>query len=71
MFDAIIIGKTKQKLKKRMNGNFSDVKYIIKNGQKSDSFTAHYEQYFKSTTPRTDLCKFMEFRVVKNINSIG
>ena len=37
---------------------------------KSDSFTVHYEQHFKYTTPCNDLCKFMAFKVVKQINPI-
>ena len=53
-----------------MDGNFSDVKRILKNGQKSYSFASHYDQHCKSTTSRTDLCKFMAFKVVKQINPI-
>ena len=39
-------------------------------GKKSDSFAAHFEQYFDSTTSRTDLRKYMTFKVVKQINPI-
>ena len=43
--DAIYIGKTQQKLTKRMDGHFSDVQCLRKNGLKSDSLAAHYGQH--------------------------
>ena len=42
-----------------------------KNGQKSYSFSAHYGQHFKPTTPRTDLHNCMIFRVVNKLILIG
>ena len=48
--DAIYIGNTQQNFKKRMDGHFSD---LHKNGQKSDSFAAHFVQHFNSTTSRS------------------
>ena len=54
-----------------MDGNFSDVQRLLKNGQKSDSFTPHFEHPFKSTTPRMDLHKCMEFKELKQFNPIG
>ena len=55
-----------------MDGNFSDLTCFLKNGQKSDSFSAqYYEQHFKSTTSRTDLSKCMAFKVIKQLNPIG
>ena len=54
-----------------MDGHFSDLLRLLKNGQKSDSFDAHSEQNFKTTTSRTDLHKYMAFKVVKQINPIG
>ena len=39
--------------------------------KKLDSFAAHYEQHFKSTTSCTDLNIYMEFKEVKQINPIG
>ena len=44
---------------------------LIKNVQRSDSFAAHFEQHFNTTTSRTDLRKYMTFRVVKQLNPIG
>ena len=44
---------------------------LLKNGKKSDSFATHFEQHFKATTSRTDLRKYMAFKVVKQLNSIG
>ena len=41
--DAIYIGNTQQTFKKRMDGHFSDLLCLLKNGQKSDSFAAHFE----------------------------
>ena len=71
MCDAIYIGNTQQKFKKRMNGHFSNLQRLIKNGQKSDSFAAHFIQHFNNTTSRIDLRKFMTFKVIKQINPIG
>ena len=67
-FDAIYIGNNQQKFKKRMDGNFSNLLYLLKSGQKPDSFTAHYGHHFKNTTSNTDLCKCMLFKVVKQLN---
>ena len=71
MCDAIYIGNTQQTLKKRMDGHFSDLLRLLKNGQKSDSFAAHFEQHFNATSARTDLRKYMTFKVVKQLNTIG
>ena len=54
-----------------MHGHFSDLLRLIKNGQKSDSFSAHFEQHFNTTTSHTDLRKYMTFKVVKQLNLIG
>ena len=54
-----------------MDGYFSDLLRLLKNGQESDSFAAHSEQHFKSTTSRTDLIKCIPFKVVRQINPIG
>ena len=51
--DAIYIGNTKQNFKKRMDGHFSDLERLLKNGQKSDLFAAHFVQHFNSTTSLT------------------
>ena len=57
MCDGIYIGNTHQTSRKIMNGHFSDILRLIKNGQTSDSFDAYFEQNFKSTISRTDLRK--------------
>ena len=69
--DAIYIGYTQQTFKKRMDGHLSDVKRLLKNGQKSDSFAAHFVQHFNSTTSRTELRKCMTLKVLKQLNPIG
>ena len=71
MCDAVYIGNTQQTFKKIMDGHFSDLLRLLKNGHKSDSFAAHFEQHFNTTTSRTDLRKYMTFKVVKQINQIG
>ena len=71
MCDAIYIVNKKQAFKKITDGHFSDVKKNLTNGQKSDSFSASYDQHIKYTTSCTELCKFIEFKVVKQINPIG
>ena len=38
-----------------MDGPFSDLQRLLKNGQKSDSFAAHFVQHFNSTKSRTEL----------------
>ena len=71
MCDAIYIGNTQQTFKKRMDGHFSNIQCLLKNGQKSDSFAAHFVQHFNSTTSRTYLHKCMTFKVIKQLNPIG
>ena len=71
MCDAIYIGNIQQTFKKRMDGHFSDLLRLLKNGYKSDSFTVHFEQHFNTTTSRTDLRKYMTFKVVNKLNPIG
>ena len=71
MCDAIYVGNTQQTFKKRMDGHFSNILSFLKNWQKYDSFAAHFEQSFNSTTSRTELRKCMMFKVVKQINLIG
>ena len=71
MCDAIYIGNTQQTFKKRMDVRLSDLQRVLNNGQKSDSFDAHFEQKFNTTMSRTDLHKFMTLKVVKQINPVG
>ena len=54
-----------------MDDNFSNILRLLKNGQKYDSFTAHFKQHFNSTTSRTNLRNYMMFKVVKQLNPIG
>ena len=49
MCEDIYIGNTHHTLKKIMDGHFSDLIRLLKNGQKSDSFAAHFKQYFNTT----------------------
>ena len=53
-----------------MDDHLSDLLHLLKNGQKFDSFAAHFEQHFNSTTSNTDLRKYMTFKVVKQLNPI-
>ena len=69
--DAIYIGNTQQTFKKRLDGHFSDFQRLLKNGQKSDSFVAHFVQHFNNTTSRTDLSKCMTFKAIKQLNPNG
>ena len=71
MCEYIYIGNTQKTLKKRMGGHFSNLLRLLKNGQKSDSFAAHFEQQFNAIISRTYLRKYMMFRVLKQINPIG
>ena len=66
MCDAIYIGNTQQTFKKIMDGHFSDLQRLLKNGQKSDSFAPHFVQHFDDTTSRTDLRKYTMFKVVNS-----
>ena len=54
-----------------MAGHFSDFLCLIKNGQKPYSFAAHFEQHFNATTSHTYLCKYMTFKVVKQLKPTG
>ena len=71
MCDAIYIGKTHKRFKKIMDGHFYDLQLLLKNGQKSDSFSAHFAQHFNNTTSCTDIRKCMALKVIKQINPIG
>ena len=71
MCDGIYIGNTQQKLKKITNGHFSNLLRLLKNGHKPDSFAAHSEHNFNTTTSSTYLRKYMTFKVVKQLNPIG
>ena len=71
MCDTIYIGNTQQTFKKRMDGHFSNLQCLLKNGKKPDSFAAHFVQHFNNTTSRTDLRKCMTFKVIKQLNLIG
>ena len=68
--NAIYIGSTQQTFRKRMDGHFSDLQRLLKNGHKSYSFAAHSVQHFNSTTSRTKLRKCMTFKVLKQMNMI-
>ena len=63
--NAIYIDNAQQTFKKRMDGHFSDLQLLLKNGQKSDSFAAHFVQHFNDTTSRTALRECMTFKVLK------
>ena len=54
-----------------MDGHLYDLLRLLKNGQKSYSFAAHFGQHFNTTTSRTDLRKYMTFKVLKQLNMIG
>ena len=69
--DAIYLGNTQQTSKKRMDGHFSDLQLLLKNGQKPDSFAAHFVHHFNNTMSRTDLRKCMTFKVINHLNPIG
>ena len=71
MCEAIYIGNTQQAFRKRMVGHLSDLLRHLKNGQKLDSFSAYIKQHFNSTTSCTYLCKYITFKVVKQLNLIG
>ena len=71
MCDAMYIGNTQQTFKKIMDSHFSDLQRLLKNGQKPDSFAAQFVHHFNTTVSRTDIRKYMTFKVVKQINLIG
>ena len=71
LLDTIYIGNTQKTFKKIMDGHLSDLLCLLNNGQKSDSFSAHFEQHFNTTTSRTDLRKYMTFKVLNQLNPIG
>ena len=62
---------TQQTFKKIVDGHLSNLQRLLKNGQKSDSFAAHFIQHFNNTTSCTDLRKCMTFKLVKQLNPIG
>ena len=54
-----------------MDGNFSDLLRLLKNGQESDSFTDHSKHNCDDSTSRTYLRKYMTSKVVNHLNMIG
>ena len=52
--EGMYIGKTQHTFRNIMDGHFSDPLCLLKNRQKQDSFAAHSEQHFNSTTSRTN-----------------
>ena len=54
-----------------MDGHFSDLQRLLNKGKKSDSFDAHFVQHFNTTTSHTDLCRYMTFKVVRQLNPTG
>ena len=53
-----------------MDGHLSYLLGLLKNEQKSDSFSAHFEQHFNATTSLTYLRKYMTLKVVNQLKSI-
>ena len=47
-----------------MDDHFSDLQRLLKKVQKPDSFAAHFVQHFNNNTSRTNLCKYMTFKVI-------
>ena len=54
-----------------MDCYFSNFLCLLNNRQKSDSFNAYIENHFNTTMSCTYLCKYMTFKVVKQIKHIG
>ena len=71
MCDTIYIGNTQQTFKKIMDSHFSDRLHLLEKVYKSDSFAAHFEQHFNTTTSCADIRKYITFKVVKQLNPIG
>ena len=70
MCDNIYIGDTHQIFNKIIDVPFYDVQRLLKNGHKSESFSAHFEKHFKYTISGTELRKCIIFKVVNHINTI-
>ena len=54
-----------------MDGHFSNLLSLLKNGQNPDSFATYFEHHFKSTMSRIYLPKCMMFKLLNQINPIG
>ena len=54
-----------------MDDHLYDLQRLLKNRQKPDAFSVHFEQHFNTTTPRTDIRKYMKFKVIKKLRPIG
>ena len=54
-----------------MYGNFYDILRLLKTGQKSNSFDAHFVMHFKSTTSHTYILYFMTFKVLNQPKPIS
>ena len=71
IYEVIYMRNTQKIFKKIMGDNLSDILRILKNGQKSDSFSTHFKHHFKSTTSRKNLRKYLTFKLVNQINMVS
>ena len=68
---AIYIGNTQQTVKTRMTQHFGDVRRLISEGKKSDTFAAHFAQHFDDAPSPAELREIMDFSIVAEVNPIG
>ena len=71
MFEPIYIGNTQHTSKKIIDSHLYYLLRLLKNGQRPNSFDAHLEQHFTSATSRTEIRKYMTFKVLNDIKPIG
>ena len=70
MCDAICVGNNQQTFKKQWTVIYP-ISYVYSITEKSsDSFAAHFENHFNTTTSCTDLRKYITFKVIKQLNPI-
>ena len=68
--DATYIDKLQQTFKNEQTVISPISSVLSRNGQKLDSFAAHFEQHFHASLQPADLRKFRTFKVVKQLNLI-
>ena len=62
---------TLRRLKKKNGQSFIWSPTSTQERKKSDSFAAHFKQHFKSTRSHKNICKYITFKVEKQLNPIG
>ena len=66
-----VCGKHSKYPKKRMEQYFQDVGQKIQHNKNSNTFTAHFAQYFNQNLTPQQCCEIMKIEILSKVNPIG